>query len=267
MVSNIDSLRKEVDSLQVSLMALKQQVKTFSESSKTKIDGLKKGFDEAEQKASLLQSIRDVSGKKSPAWYEVDIFFNYGDTEPNSGSAGVSSGPFVCTQMQSLYMCTDEDSSHFPPSSGGPPPVYYASNAVGRTFPCTAYFNTMMEYSGVTVAAGSPTPPTIGEIFSSYTTGGGSLVRGLGWNYPEFDFTIQIQGSGRYWTDEKVPAPAFYGLDNPLYLGYEGFIDAFDRVIVTAYPTIPVRVSGFVRFVLFGYEISTKKTISDLLGY
>jgi len=264
MESNMEFLKKDVAALQVELMSLKQRLKSFSDNTKDKISGIKKDLLAAEEKASLLQNIRGVAGKKSPAWYEIDIFFNYGDTEPSSGSAGISAGPFVCTQMQSLYMCTDDDSSHFPPNPKIVTPTYFPTNAVGRTYPCTAFFNIMMEYSGVTT---SPPPSTIGELFSSYTAGSGALVRGFGWNYPEFDFNIQIQGSGRYWTDEKIPAAAFYGTDNPLYVGYEGFVDSFDRIIVTAYPTIPVRVSGFVRFVLFGYEIATKKTISDLLGY
>lgn len=253
----IENLKKDIASLQVELLSLKQRTKVVQDSSKERINSISNSLKQAEDKASLLKSIRDVSGKKSPSWYEVDIFFEAGDSEPNSGSTGISSGPFVCTQMQSLYMNTDQNAAHFPDSGSLP------TNAVGRPYPCSAFFNIITEYSGATVPFPG-TPSYLGPLFS-YS--GVATNAGIGQNYPEFDFTIQIQGSGRYWTSSKIPAAAFYGTDNPLYVGYEGLVDAFDRIIVTAYPTIPIRNSGFVRFVFFGYEISTKKTISDLLGY
>lgn len=258
----IEDLKKDVASLQVELLSLKQRTKVVHDAAKERVNSISSTLKQAEDKASLLKSIRDVSGKKSPSWYEVDIFFEAGDSEPNSGSTGISSGPFVCTQMQSLYMNTDQDATHFPPISGTLS-TPYPTNAVGRPYPCTAFFNTITQFSGVTTSSGLS--KTLGELFSDNPTA--TVPRGVGWNYPEFDFTIQIQGSGRYWTSSKTPAAAFYGTDNPLYVGYEGLVDAFDRIIVTAYPTIPVQTSGFVRFVFFGYEISTKKTISDLLGY
>ena len=108
----------------------------------------------------------------------------------------------------------------------------------------------------------------IGEVFSNYYDGVDD-IRNVGWNYPDFDFEIKNSNSGRRWTDDKIPAAAFYGANgNPLFLGHNGFIDAYDRIEVTAHPTIEtINTQGIVKFVFFGYEIETTQNLSDIFGY
>jgi len=53
-----------------------------------------------------------------------------------------------------------------------------------------------------------------------------------------------------------------------LFLGHNGFIDAYDRIEVTAHPTIEtINTQGIVKFVFFGYEIETTQNLSDVFGY
>jgi hypothetical protein len=274
----LDRLRAEVTKLSADAMSLQSQLVSGLDASGTKLSQMREQLSEISTFGNVNIGIPEIRGRRTPKWYELNIPFAYGETRPQTASVEVSNNPFICTQIQPFYLITDEDPTHFPlanPDSGGYPNGSFATtNAAGRMLPCSA-FSPLIQYESidrggpavVDVLSPAAAYRYIADIFSSYESGG-DLFRGLGWNYPELDFEIQIQGSGRYWTGGKVPAPAFYGVVNPLYLGYEGFVDTSDRFIVTAHPTTQqINTQGIVRFVFFGYEISTSLTLSDVFGY
>jgi hypothetical protein len=279
-------LEQEISSLTAELLELKNEYATLDSSRFVELESLQARFDEF-RKHSLLDSkkrLRDITGRRTPKWYVVDIPFEYGATTPQTSSAEISVRPFVCTQMQSIYLITDEDPTHFP--QVGDPLADSAVNSAGRYYPTTAYFATEStlkhSWNAITamqppVLGTSPNPAwhsnVIGELFSNYSSGG-TDYRFVGWNYPDFDFEIKIANSGRRWTDDKIPAAAFYGAsNNPLFLGHSGFVDANDRLEVTAHPTArpssepSINAQGICKFVFFGYEIDTPLILSDVFGY
>lgn len=273
-VQELDQLRADVSKLSADVMALQGQLASTIDASGTKLAQMLEQLADIRTFGNVNVGIPEVRGRRMPKWYELNIPFAYGETRPQTASVEVSNNPFICTQIQTFYLITDEDPTHFPlatSTAGDYPNGSFAStNAAGRMLPCSA-ISPLIQTESVGGVANALSPAAaytyLADIFSSYESGG-DFFRGLGWNYPEFDFEIQIQGSGRYWTGGKVPAPAFYGGVNPLYLGYEGFVDTSDRFIVTAHPTIEqINTQGIVRFVFFGYEISTGLTLSDVFGY
>lgn len=275
MESSIQSLRAEVIALREDLKTLSDQRQSAVTLEQSKKAALMRRADALYSDLGNVHTLQDVVGRRSPKWYEVDIPFTFGDTVSSTASVEISDGPFVCTQVQPLYFITDEDVSHFPlvnDAAGDYPNGSFATvNAAGRMYPCSAFLPTWTQMSfGELLSSTSPGANDfryIADIFSSYVNLGGDLLRGRGWNYPEFDFSIQIQGSGRYWAN-NIPACAFYGANGPLYLGTGGVVDANDRVVITAKPTVPeITTTGIVRFVLSGYEIRTDLTLSDVLGY
>ena len=275
MASDLESLKKDVRSLQEEFKSLCDQRQAMVSLDRSKESGLIQRAEVLRRDMSNVRSLEDVIGRRIPKWYEADIPFTFGDSVANTTSVEISDGPFVCTQIQPLYFITDTDPSHFPlvsDTAGDYPNGSFATvNAAGRMYPCSAFLPTWAQMSFKNLLA-STNPAAadfdyIADIFSSYEDLAGDLQRGKGWNYPEFDFSVQIQGSGRYWA-RNVPACAFYGSNSPLYLGTGGVVDANDRVVITAKPTIPeITTTGIVRFVLSGYEIDTDLTLSDVLGY
>jgi hypothetical protein len=278
--AEIAQLQSELSSLSKEMYSLQSQLQDMKSSITSNIADMRSTLEDSSLKINTYKGMSDIKGRRIPKWYELNIPFEYGETQPKKASVEISNAPFVCTQIQPYYLISDTDPTHFPLVSSNEG-VEYANgefgftNAVGRMYPCTAFFANIYRQIFNTLD-GSPFGPAaqneyIADIFSSYEVAGvpkPSLFRGYGWNYPEFDFEIQIQGSGRYWTSDKTPAPAFYGGFNPLYLGYEGFVDTSDRLIVTAHPTTEtINTTGIVRFVFFGYEISTDLTLSDIFGY
>lgn len=275
MGSDIQELSMEVEHLRKELSTLQSLQRSHKDLVDSKKQDLRDRVEALAAKVGDVHTLDDVMGRRIPKWYEVDIPFEFGDSVEKSASVEISDGPFICNQIQPLYFITDTDASHFPLVNGTPGDFpngsFGITNAAGRMYPCSAFYPTWVQMSYYPRLG--PVFPTvndfefIADIFSSYTRLG-NLERGRGWNYPEFDFSIQIQGSGRYWTDTHVPACAFYGANNPLYLGFEGIVDRNDRIVIGAKPTIPtINTTGIVRFVLSGYEIDTDLTLSDILGY
>lgn len=270
----LERLRSEITKMSAEAMSLQSQLSKGSDATRSKLTQMREQLSEITTFGNTNIGIPEIIGRRMPKWYELNIPFAYGETKPQTASVEVSNNPFICTQIQTYYLITDEDPTHFPLANSGPGDYpngsFATTNAAGRMLPCSA-FSPLIQTESVGGVLNTLSPASvytyISDIFSSYEDGG-SLFRGLGWNYPEFDFEIQIQGSGRYWTGGKIPAPAFYGVVNPLYLGYEGFVDTSDRFIVTAHPTIQqINTQGIVRFIFFGYEISTNLTLSDVFGY
>jgi hypothetical protein len=276
MASDVHEISREVESLRKELTTLQNLQKSHSELVSSKKRDLSDRVSALAAKVGDIHSLDDVMGRRIPKWYEVDIPFEFGDSEEKFASVEISDGPFICNQLQPLYFITDTDASHFPLVTGTPGDFpngsFGVTNAAGRMYPCSAFYPTWVQMAHyASLSSSQPVESdfaNIADIFSSYVNVLGWLQRGRGWNYPEFDFSIQIQGSGRYWTDTHVPACAFYGANNPLYLGFEGIVDKNDRVVIGAKPTIPtINTTGIVRFILSGYEIDTDLTISDILGY
>ena len=85
---------------------------------------------------------------------------------------------------------------------------------------------------------------------------------------PEFNFQIEIGGSGRFWTNQPISAAALYGYGGqPMYMGVQGWIERSDRLIVHATPLIETPNKGKVRMSFHGYQILTHVSISEALGY
>lgn len=274
MESNIEL---EISQLNAELLRLKSEFVSFENTRKSEIQTLRDRLLDAKSLLGSKNFINEIEGRRYPKWYSVEIPFEYGDSTPRTSSAEITTRPFICTQMASLYYITDEDPSHFAGVGGFVPP--YTTSEItcdGRSLPTTAYFSTItsllydanvrkMTQPSVNILEYSSF--VLGEVFSSYNNG--NAIRNVGWNYPDFDFEIKNANSGRRWTDDKIPAAAFYGANgNPLFLGHSGFIDAYDRIEVTAHPTIPtINTQGIVKFVFFGYEIETTQNLSDVFGY
>jgi len=276
----LEALKAEVLELSDECVSLKAQVQDAKTNAFSKLSALRESLSQSSTPIQTYKGLAEIKGRRMPKWYELNIPFDYGETQAKKASIEISNNPFICTQIQPYYLISDTDPTHFAFTTSfavGSPYLngnFGTTNAVGRMYPCTAFFALMYRqmYNTLDVPSGDASQyEYIADIFSSYevaTLPDPSLYRGIGWNYPEFDFEIQVQGSGRYWTSGKTPAPAFYGGFNPLYLGYEGFVDTSDRLIVTAHPTTEtINTSGIVRFVFFGYEIVTDLTLSDVFGY
>jgi hypothetical protein len=229
-------------------------------------------------KKTSKKSIDDILGRRYPRWYVVDIPFSNGDIAPKTSSVEISARPFVCTQMQSLYFITDTDVSHYPSRTVRSVASDIDLPADGRNYPTTAYFATLatMLYQWNVQLEQDPTFTLdfLAYYFSEDPSALAVPIRYVGWSYPDFDFEIRNSNSGRRWTDDKVPSAAFHGASgNPLFLAHSGFVDAFDRIEVTAHPTprptdvSSINLDGIVKFVFFGYEIDTVENLSDIFGY
>lgn len=207
-----------------------------------------------------IKFLEDVPGLRVPKWYAVDIPFEFGESDAKSGEVIISpEGPFVCTQIQSYYICRDADPEHYP-YLNPVAPTYFTSTPEGRTLPCSAY----QPLIGREI---SENPRNPWFLFTSYAAAGRD-IRGFGWNYPEFEFQIEVAGSGRYWAAERTPAAAFYGVINPLYTGIQGVVEQTDRLVVKAYPTTDaVNMTGAVRFIFHGYQIQGNINLTQSLGY
>ena len=194
--------------------------------------------------------VKDLSafpGIKQPKWYTVDIDFDYGDTESRRGEVVVSAdGAFVCTQVQAYYLTTDTDPEHYATNPSGSE----TNTGKGRILPCSAYhaFACEGQYSSLL---------NVYAAFAKFDQGG-TLFVGAGYKYPEFDFEIEVEGTGRYWASDLIPGLAFYGTHRPAYVAFEGVVENTDRLVVYAHPTATVGLKGKVRFVFHGYSISSK---------
>jgi len=274
-----ESLQKEADALTSELLSLNSELKDLHISTQSSISDLTLRADAIQNLLGSIRSVDQIIGRRYPKWYMVEIPFEFGASTPKAGTIEISANPFICTQLQTSYLITDTDSSHFPYSNFDITTgigLFADVNSAGRSLPCSAYYNVIasllygwtqgVNSSDIPWAAASDWP-CLGEQFSSYGTHP-TLKRYSGWNYPEFDFEISIVGSGRHWTQNKIPAPAFFGREAPFYLAYEGIVEASDRIEVKAHPvTDTINTTGMVRFVFFGYEIETDIRLSDIFGY
>ena len=203
-------------------------------------------------------SIDDIPGLRTPKWYVVEIDYTKGDTSVRFNSAEIApDGPFIITQAAPWWKITDATASDFYGSPTNPP--------TGRTLPCTAA--PFLLNSGITnidaFQGGSQSGNTlgIGDLFDSSGTIGALS------DIPEFSFQIEIAGSGRFWTNTKVPAADFYGWGGqPNYFGIQGWVERMDRITVHASPEVAIPHDGTVRFSFCGYQILGPINISEALN-
>lgn len=191
------------------------------------------------QSAGTIKNIDDVPGFKTPYWYCVDIPVVAGAQVESvvTGSAEISpEGPFVITQIVPWFQITDDGAT--------------LTQFNGRVVPCSA---------------GGPIMNQIGGINFGNTE---SNITSMGNLIPELQFQIEISGSGRYWTNQFLPAAAFYGWPQPLFTGIMGWVETTDRVKIHVSPLRAVPAAGIVRFIMHGFQILNPNVrLSRVLGF
>lgn len=231
------------------------------------------------------KSVEDLPGVKIPKWYEVSIPIASG-TKMNTVTTGQvvinANGPFVVTQIAPFWQITDKtvtnissatDPANFfnPVISAGPPPVL--TNApTGRILPCSAFENIINVLGITNLVSTGATAPSIQNLLdnriSSFEPSSPIKSGGFLSDIQEMAFQIEIVGSGRFWTNDFIPAPAFYGYNGiPSYMAINSYVDRMDIVKIHVKNTVETTHAGIVRFVMHGYEILGKVDITKALGY
>ncbi len=236
------------------------------------LDGDMKAF----QRKHRIKTIEDLPGVKIPKWYVVDIPFSAFDKMNTEVSRSViinAEAPIVITQMNPIWQITQESIP-----AGDFAYEYFANpNAIvgttslptNRILPCTAFANVVNSLGRTNDTGLGYQNPSLNELLGRAST---VVTPGIPFgplsDLPEISFQIEIIGSGRFWTNDFIPAPAFFGYDGkPLYLGIAGYIGQTDRLKITAKTTTERFAEGKVRFCIHGYEILGKVDISQALGY
>ena len=251
----VEDLKSLVRDLRRDVKSLKDSATLQSSKSQARLAELGSKVESFEANARKVRNISDIPGRKTPKWYVVDIDFTYGESAPRFNSTQITAeGPFVCTQMLPYYLVLDSDYTHYQGPRGAVNPDPNATPlAKGRYFPCTA------------AAVMGQNLLSVGEFAA---TGEPQSFKGPLRDIPEFSFRIEVGGSGVFWTQDKtVPAAAFYGAREPLYLGIQGYAERTDRLIVHAHPETEIPLTGRVRMVFHGFQIAGDINISRLLGY
>ena len=209
------------------------------------------------QETRAPMRIEDIPGMRTPRWYEVSIDFTAGDTALRFNSAEIApDGPFVITQCSPYWTITDTTAANF----FGPP----AAAPTGRILPCSPYGMLQGLFSGIIdTTAGVPAAnvPNLGDMYN------GAQFLGALSDFPEMSFQIEVSGSGRFWTNQRIPAADFYGWGgSPMYLGHQGWVERTDRLVVHCTPEVAIPHDGRVRFVFSGYQILGPINITDSLA-
>jgi hypothetical protein len=215
------------------------------------------------------KDIEDIPGIRTPKWYEVDIDFTY-----NTGANTVQTksieinpeGPFVITQITPVWEITDDNPDHFSNINDNLGGTTVAPT--GRILPCTA-FPMIVRNLGITNSYNlGYNTPSLSQLCNSNSAVSPYSTNGPLKDVPEFNFQIEIAGSGRYWTNQPMPAAAFFGYaGQPMYMGVQGWVERTDRIIIHATPKVAIPHDGRVRFTLHGYQILGHISISEALGY
>jgi hypothetical protein len=194
-------------------------------------------FDLNRNSTERPRTIDDIPGVRTPQWYTVEVEFSEGETVTKFGTSEIApEGPFIITQINPLFQVL----SNTAPST---------ADLIGRLIPVSA---ATIFYNSVGTSAGVDTVQTIA-----------AAAVGV----PEFTFQIEIQGSGRFWTNLKVPGAFFYGNNNPMYTGIMGWVDYSDRIKVHVTPERAVPFTGKVLFGLHGYQILNPVKLTQMLGF
>lgn len=279
-----DSIQRQSMSqgqLQASVTNLQQQIATYkaqadSELKQFEVDLKKLSTDLtalSEDLTPRFKEIEDIPGIRTPKWYEVLIPFEQGYDSSLTKSIQINpEGPFIITQITPVWeiASTSNMISYFANTIVGTlaGATILANVPENRILPCTA-FPMIVNNLGVTNTTGSGyNTPSLSQLCSTVSGGLGNPFSGPLRDIPEFEFNIEIAGSGRYWTTGAVPAAAFYGyMGQPLYLASAGWIERTDNIVIHARPLVPIPHYGTVRFCLHGYQILGHISITEALGY
>lgn len=249
-----EKITHDIQNLNSEIARFKESLSLDEETNEAKLLRLSKIVQSQSFWRNEIKSLDDVPGIRKPQWYVVDIPFEYGDEIERNAVVNISANnAFVCRQMQSYYLLTDDDEDHYERNATDP---HFQSR--GRTLPTSAFYP-YMQASKISSNA------LIGA-FSKATYPTGTIVE-EGYMYPDFEFRIEIEGTGRYWVSEKIPAASLYGVFEPFYLGFQGVLENTDKVRVYATPTTPIGLKGVVRLVMHGYSIGSQISIQNQLGY
>jgi len=248
-----------------------------------------------------IKKLEDIPIVKHPKWFCVDIEFPaiYTDkvelTEVFASQRSLSSyinvnpeGPFVITQMMPLveigkgHGYLGDSTSEMggfanpwlsDPTALIPPFANLTSSPIGRTVPCTAFSN-IINNLGITnnTSFGWNTPSLTQLCNEEVSNAAVVFYQSRSWgplaDLPEFEFQIEIGGSGRFWTNQYIPAAAFYGTSGqPYYMGAYGWVDRADRLIVHARNLKEVNYDCTVKMIFHGYQMLGHVDIAKALGY
>lgn len=216
------------------------------------------------------KDIEDIPGIRTPKWYEVDIEFTYNTSANTVQTKSIEinpEGPFVITQITPVWEITDTNEAHFANHDNNA--GISTSVPTGRVLPCTA-FPMLVRNLGLTNSYNlGYNTPSLSQLCNNnpvpvlFNANDGPLK-----DVPEFNFQIEIAGSGRYWTNQPIPAAAFFGYGGqPMYMGVQGWVERTDRIIIHATPKVAIPHDGKVRFTMHGYQILGHISISEALGY
>lgn len=255
----LEKILSELDELKKEVSGLKNQRDEILLKESQSLSKIEDRFDDLDSWVNVAKTLQDIPGLRSPKWYKVEIPFTFGDKQSKFSSVQISAtGPFICTQLQAYYRITDTTREHYTPHNQ-PSSNFPTSNAAGRMLQATAY-NATLGYYTHAYKFYSVTSQTdfLSTLFSSYTSFTG-LSRYEGWNYPDFDVSIELANSNRKWTGvQKIPSAALYGVYGPLHLGCPGLVKSADSLVVHAVPTTnDVHLSGVFTLEFHGYQIGS----------
>lgn len=260
-MSSIGKVRETLASVQGQVADLRKSVKSDGDMSMAVLADLQQRLNQSSRWNRSVKDLEDVPGLKTPKWYMVEIPFAYGESRSKSGEVLISAeGPFVCTQVQTYFRITDTDTDHYSDDALLVTDAI-TSTAVGRIVSGSSYNSIIGDLQVCRYL-------DWGSQFSRYGVAGNPDIIGQGHPYPEFDLQIHIEGSGRAWSGDRVPAAAFYGTLSPLYTGISGVIEHSDRIEIIAEPSTPaVNLAGTLNVVFHGYHIGGITDFYTFLGY
>ena len=179
------------------------------------------------------EALRQLPGYRHPQYYGLTVSFTAADTAPREASVEISpEGPFIITDVDAMYRVTDS-----------------GDDIQGRLIPLSGM--RFFAEQGASLAL----------------TGAGGLATRLDVFQPEFDFQIDIDGSGRRWTNQNIPGFVLDPTSRNNYTGVMGWVDPTDRIRVTVSPVSGVAVpkGGGVIFVFSGLEVVNPVRLADIM--
>lgn len=179
------------------------------------------------------RTIAEIPGPRSWRMYVVRIPFTYGETGMQQATVEISTdGPFVLTDTSVAYQVNDTTNA---------PAILQK-----RVLPCTTYW------------------PNVYQIGATTAT---NLATAAGQYVPELFFQVRVDGSGRYWTNNPVPAATFCSWGTPKFSGIETWVESKNRLIIEATPQYAMPLAGECIVTFSGYQILGNISIAEILGY
>jgi len=255
--------------LQNLVLDLQKELKSCKDTSLTSLEQQKRDLAVLSQDLKNIASsitintkdIESIPGVRTPKWYNVLIPFGVESENALQNSIEINpEGPFVITQISAFWEILDVDAGDFQEKS-----------TFGRIVPCSAYPMILNSF-GVTnnettfpgIIPGYNTP-SFSQLFATNSAANKTGVLSY---IPEFDFQIEVAGTGRFFTSQPIPAAALYGYgDSPLYTGVQGWAERGDKIVIYATPLVPTPTYGRVHFCIHGYQILGPVSITQALGY